>query len=213
VGTNYDDNDRNSGSDSAITGLEGTRDQAAQMQADVNMDTSSGQGTTGTTEGQRGTGGLSEGSGSSSNIGATTENQFVSDETAANYGEIKSATLAQKKTSNAEIKGIAAILIRDHTAALNDLKTIGSKKGLTLPTVEPADAKSKMAALETKSGNAFDQAWCEMMMEKHQTTIGKYESVLNSASDQDVKNFISKVLPKIKAHHEKLMAVQGKLKS
>lgn len=208
-GTDYDDNDKNSG-DSTVSGLEGTRDQAAaQVSTDVKTDTSSGQNTS---VGEKsGTGGLP---GDAGNTGSAPQAElFVADEIAGNYGEIKASTLAQQKSGNKEIKAVAALLLRDHTAALADLKTIGSKKALSLPTEENADSKSKMADIQTKTGSEFDKAWCIMMMEKHTKTISKYETMVNTITDADVKNFINKVLPKIKAHHEKIMAVSNKVKA
>lgn len=211
-GTNYDDNDKNSG-DSTVTGLEGTRDQSAQVSTDVNTDTSSGQNSS---VGEKsGTGGLPGNAGNATNTGSAPQAElFVADEIAGNYGEIKASTLAQQKSSNKDVKAVAALLLKDHTAALADLKGIGSKKGLSsLPTEENADAKSKMTDIQSKTGGEFDKAWCDMMMEKHNKTISKYETMVNTLTDADVKNFINKVLPKIKAHHEKIMAVNNKLKA
>jgi len=206
--TNYDDNDKNSG-DSTVTGLEGTRDQAAQMSTDVNMDTSSGQ--TSSVGEKSGTGGLP---GDATNTGSAPRAElFVADEVAGNYGEIKASTLARQKSNNKDVKAVAALLLKEHTAALADLKTIGSKKGLSLPTEENADSKSKMSGIQNKTGGEFDKAWCNMMMEKHSKTISKYETMVNTVTDADVKNFINKVLPKIKAHHEKIMAVNNKIKT
>lgn len=207
--TNSDNNDKNSG-DSTISGLEGTRDQAAQMSTDVNIDTSSGQHSS-VGEKSGGTAGLA---GDAGNTGSAPQAElFVADEVAGNYGEIKASTLAQQKSSNKDIKAVAGLLLKEHTAAIADLKTIGSKKGLTLPTEENADSKSKMADIQSKTGSEFDKAWCEMMMEKHSKTISKYETMVNTLTDTDVKNFINKVLPKIKAHHQKIMAVNNTIKA
>lgn len=206
--TNYDDNDDNAG-DSTISGLEGTRDQAAQMSTDVNTDTSSGQ--TSSVGKKSGIEGLP---GDAGNTGSAPQAElFVADEVAGNYSEIKASTLAQQKSSNKEVKAVAGFLLKEHTAALADLKTIGAKKGLTLPTEENADSKSKMADIESKTGSEFDKAWCDMMMEKHTKTISKYEIMVNTVTDADVKSFINKVLPKIKSHHEKIMAVSNKVKA
>lgn len=141
---NNDDNDRNAGQDSTITGLEGTRDQAAQLQTDVTTDTSSGQNVS---VGEKpDTGGLP------GNTGSSTNEQFIAEEIAANYGEIKSATLAQENSDNKDIKAIAATLIKEHTSGLADLKSIGLKKGFNLPAGETADAKNKLTAIEKRPG-------------------------------------------------------------
>ena len=49
---------------------------------------------------------------------------FVFEVVESNHGEIKLAELANQKSRNAEIKEIATMLLTDHTASLNDLKTV-----------------------------------------------------------------------------------------
>jgi len=79
--TNKDDNERNRSEDTVTTGLEGTRDQAAQVGgADVKIDTSAGE----TGERTGGTGGLPGRRDSSSN-GSGNTSQFLSEEVAGNY--------------------------------------------------------------------------------------------------------------------------------
>jgi len=201
-----DDNERNA-NDSAQTGLEGTRDQAAQVGgADVKMDTSAGQ--SGDKAG--GTGGLPGRSDSTASQPANTE-QFLSDAVSGNYGEVRLAKLALQNSSNNEVKGVARLLEKDHTAALSQLKSLAAKKKITIPTEETPDLKTKISDLSGKKGGDFDKVWCDMLMEKHKATIGKYEEMAKATTDADVKSWINGILPKIRIHHDKLMACHGKL--
>jgi len=201
-----DDNEKNA-TDSAVTGLEGTRDQAAQVGgADVKMDTSAGQ----AGEKSGGTGGQPGGRDSSSReLGNNAE--FISEAISGNSAEVRFAKLALQNSSNNEIKAVARLLDKDHTAALGQLKAMAARKKISIPAEETADLKNKVNELSAKKGSEFDKPWCEMLMEKHKTTISKYEDMAKNTTDQELKNWINKTLPKIRIHHDKLMACHSKL--
>jgi len=139
--------------------------------------------------------------------------QFIVDVVAANYGEVKLAQLAQQKSANAEIKGVAKTLESDHTAVLNELKDLASTKGISVPTEETQDAKDKYKDLNEKKGKDFDKEWCETLVDKHEKSIKKFEDASNEAVDPDLKAWAAKTIPKLQAHHDKLMQCEKKLKS
>jgi putative membrane protein len=138
--------------------------------------------------------------------------QFVVDVIASNLGEVKLARLAQQKASNGELRDVAKMLEADHSAVLNDLKTIASKKGITVPTEESGDAKDKLKELTDEKASEFDKEWCETLMDNHKTSISKFENAANDISDPDIKSFVNTVLPKLRTHHDKLMECHKKLK-
>lgn len=138
--------------------------------------------------------------------------QFVVDVVTSNYGEVKLAQLAQKKSSNKEIKDVAKMLETDHSAVLNDLKTMASNKGITIPTEESGQAKDKLKDLSDDKASEFDKEWCETLMDNHKNSISKFENAANDLSDPDLKNFANTVLPKLRMHHDQLMECHKKLK-
>jgi putative membrane protein len=138
--------------------------------------------------------------------------QFVVDVVAANYGEVKLAQLAAQKSTNAEIKDVAKMLEADHSAVLNDLKTLATNKGITIPTEETGAAKDKVKDLSDDKASEFDKEWCETLMDNHKNSISKFENASNDLSDPDLKNFANTVLPKLRTHHDKLMECHKKLK-
>lgn len=138
--------------------------------------------------------------------------QFVVDVVTSNYGELKLAQLAQKKSSNKEIKNVAKMLETDHSAVLNDLKTLASNKGIIIPTEESGQAKDKLKDLSDDKASEFDKEWCETLMDNHKNSISKFENAANDLSDPDLKNFANTVLPKLRMHHDQLMECHKKLK-
>jgi putative membrane protein len=138
--------------------------------------------------------------------------EFVVEAASGNYGEIKLAQLAQEKSTDPEIKDLAKMLEEDHTAALNDLKMLASNKGISIPTEEPEKAKEMIKDLSDDKPEDFNKAWTKELMDKHEKTINQYEKELGETKDEDIKAWINKVLPKIRTHHDKLMAYNSKVK-
>jgi putative membrane protein len=138
--------------------------------------------------------------------------QFVVDVVASNYGEVKLAKLAQQKSSHNELKEVAKTLEADHSAVLDQLRSLASTKSITIPTEESGDAKDKLKELTDEKASEFDKEWCETLMDSHKTSISKFENAANDITDPDIKNFVNTVLPKLRTHHDKLMECHKKLK-
>ena len=192
--------------DTSRNGLEGTRDEAASISTDVKADTSSGQLQD---KNQRAEASVSMDPAASRDRVAN----FLSEAAASNYGEINAADFALSKSTMKEEKSIAAMLKKDHTAALQEIKTLSSKKGVTIATDAPADVKAKLKDVASKTGSEFDRAWCEMMIDKHKATITKFEETVKTTTDDDVKKWINKTLPKLRTHLDELTSLHGKLKA
>ena len=143
---------------------------------------------------------------------AEKEAQFVVDVVGSNYGEVKLARLGYQRASNSELKDVARILQKDHEAVLNDLKTLASRKGITIPTEENGESKDKLKELTDEKASVFDKEWCETLMDNHRTSITKFENAEKEISDPDLKSFVSSILPKLRTHHDRLMECHKKLK-
>lgn len=138
---------------------------------------------------------------------------FVYEVVGSNYGEIKLAELANQRSRTPEVKKIAQALQTDHTASLNELKTLAQAKAISVPVQEPDASKRKMENIAEESGEAFDEQWCKEMMHMHDQNIDKFEKRLDDTEDPELKAFITKTLPVLKEHHESLRACNEKLKS
>jgi putative membrane protein len=138
---------------------------------------------------------------------------FVYEVIASNYGEIKLSELANQRSRNAQVKQIAEELQSDHTASLNELKTMAQAKAISVPVEEPDASKRKMENIAEESGEDFDKEWCKEMMNMHDHNIDKFEKRLKDTEDPLLKAFINKTLPVLKKHHESLKACNEKLKN
>ena len=141
------------------------------------------------------------------------DQNFVKSVIGANMGEIKMAQLAQQKASNKEVKDLAQMLEKDHSAVLSELKSYASQHNVEAPAEEPQDAKDKYNDFTKKSGKEFDKDWCDLMEKNHKNSIEKFEGIANDAnSEADLKSFATKTLPTLRTHLDHVMQCKNKLK-
>jgi len=100
------------------------------------------------------------------------------------------------------VKAFAKQMVTDHSKANEELKTLASSKNITLPSA-PNEEKQKAAAdLGGKSGSDFDKAYISQMKKDHDKTVKLFEDAQKEVKDAELKAFIDKTLPVIKAHAE-----------
>ena len=138
--------------------------------------------------------------------------EFVYEVIESNYAEIKLAELANQRSRNNEVKQIAQTLLNDHSASLNELKTLAQSKAISIPVEERPSAKRKLDNLADKSGDEFDKSWCNEMMDIHDETIEKFEKRLEDTNDAELKAYISKTLPALRKHHDSLEACNERMR-
>jgi putative membrane protein len=137
---------------------------------------------------------------------------FVYEAVASNYGEIKLSELANQKSRTSEVREIALRLQADHTALLNELKTLAQAKAISVPVEEPDASKRRIESIAKVSGSDFDKEWCKEMKNRHEKNIKEFEKRQENTEDGELKLFISKTLPVLKEHHQVLKSCQEKLK-
>jgi putative membrane protein len=143
---------------------------------------------------------------------AENDADFVANTVAANYGEIKFAGLANQRSANPEVKKAAAMLVKDHTKALNELKTLAQSKNITVPVEEDNEAKRKTERFSDEAGKDFDKKWCKEMIDRHDESIRKFENRLEKTQDAELKAWINKTLPVLRTHREHCNALHEKIK-
>jgi len=115
--------------------------------------------------------------------------------------EVAAGKLAQGKGQDEGVKSFGAMLVKDHSAANDELKALAAKKGATLPPGVPSDKQKKLDKLS--AAKEFDKEFVnEVGLEDHKEDIALFEKTSKSADDPDVKAFAAKTLPTLKSHRE-----------
>lgn len=133
---------------------------------------------------------------------------------AANGGmtEIELSKLAETKATSAQIKSFAAMMVKDHSMAGNQLMAIAKSKNITLPASIDNDSQKKVNDLNAKSGADFDKAYVNAMVDDHKKTVDAFEDASKNLKDPDLKGFVDKTLPTIKMHLDAIEKIHDQMK-
>ncbi len=137
--------------------------------------------------------------------------QFLVNAAEINLEEIKLGQLAQQKGVSADIKSLGQMMVESHTKALNDLKGLAQSKTISIPDSATKDAMDAYDKLEDEKGADFDRKYCDMMVDGHKDAIDKFEKAAADATDPQIKQWASSMIPDLRKHLDQSLACQTKL--
>jgi putative membrane protein len=103
------------------------------------------------------------------------------------------------------------MLVKDHGKAVDELKSIATKKALGLPAMLEKKAREDVDDLAKKTGLDFDKAYLTTMVDKHEDSVELFEDAAKNCKDADLRTFANKLLPTLKAHHRAGLDLRSKL--
>jgi putative membrane protein len=124
----------------------------------------------------------------------------------ANQIDIGYATIARKRSKNADVLKFAQTMIDDHTSVINQAVALVTKLGVTpkdnaVSKKLLADAEKTKKMLNAKAAKDFDKAYVDNEVAYHKAVIGAVETVLVPQSQNaELKKLLQDVLPTLKAH-------------
>lgn len=142
-------------------------------------------------------------------VGAADNPDFSFYKHAAEGGisEVELGNLAQQKSSNASVKDFGALMVTDHTAANDKLKSLAASKNIKLPESSSVGEMATKAKLEILSGDTFDKSYIKGMVEDHEKDITLFKKEAASGQDPDAKAFAAATLPTLRMHLKKIRAI------
>jgi putative membrane protein len=129
-----------------------------------------------------------------------TDVEFVKHEAAAGMATVKIAGLGAKKATRPEVKSFAEMIVKEHTAANEELKKLAATKGVELSAVIDAKHAEMFQKLEQYSGTEFDKEFLDAAVSGHKKCVGRFEDAAKDSQDNDVKMWAAKMLPALKSH-------------
>lgn len=141
------------------------------------------------------------------------DTKFLNKAANASMMEFELSKMALAKSNNERIKAFSSMLMNDHTNVEEELRTIASQKGLTVPTSLTADSQKNVDNLQKKDGVNFDKDFINMVLSSHQKTIKDFKKATEDTEDSDVKEFASRTLPILKMHLDSANAINKLVKT
>jgi putative membrane protein len=114
--------------------------------------------------------------------------------------EVEAGTLAQQKAADPKVKDFGAMMVKDHSAANEQLKALAASKGIDLPGSSSASQMATKAKLEVLSGDTFDKSYVQDQVKAHRATVELLKKEIAAGQDPDAKAFAQKVLPTVQSH-------------
>jgi putative membrane protein len=133
---------------------------------------------------------------------------------AANAGmtEVQLGQMAEQKGINQKVKDFGAMMVHDHSAVNDQVKTLAAQRNVTLPDSVSDDSKKEMNDLAKKNGKDFDKAYINAMIKGHQDVLDMFKSAGDKVNDTEVKTFISNTIPKVQIHLDAAKDIQKSMK-
>jgi putative membrane protein len=144
---------------------------------------------------------------------ANPDESFYKNAAEAGIAEVVAGEDAQSKGSSQAVKDFGAMMVQDHTAANNKLKSIATKKGVELPTEPGVKHKAMKKMLDTKSGASFDKDYVNGQIKDHKDTIDLLKKEIATGQDPEAKAFASQTLPTVEAHLAKINQIAASMGS
>ena len=145
---------------------------------------------------------------------AATSSDFVDNAAAGGIAEIETSRLALEKSSSADIKQFANMMITDHSKANDELAALAKKNDIEVPDTTTLVKQAKEKLLEMRD-ESFDPAYANNQVKAHEETIALFEKEANTVTDDktkgatELKAFAQKMLPSLKQHLEMAKKLQA----
>ena len=126
---------------------------------------------------------------------------FISDAATGGVMEVKLGELAKTNAASKAVKDFAAMMVRDHSKANDELKEIAVKNNVTIPATLPDKYQKHIDDLSKKNGAEFDKDYISLMVDDHEDDIKMFERCAKKDDEKaDVKAFAAKTLPTLYKH-------------
>jgi putative membrane protein len=139
------------------------------------------------------------------------DSKFIHEAAAGGMAEVELGRLAADKASSPDVKQFGQRMIDDHGKANDELKSLASQKGVTLPPSPDAAQKATQARLTKLSGDAFDRAYMQDMVKDHDKDVAAFKRASTMAADADLKAWAAKTLPTLEEHQKQAKSINAKL--
>jgi putative membrane protein len=114
--------------------------------------------------------------------------------------EVQLAQLALANASSKQVKDFAQSMVKEHSKVNEELKSLATKKNITLPGTLSDESKREYDKLAEKRGKDFDEAYCDFIVKEHKDDIDKFKKEADDGNDADLKSWASEKLPALQHH-------------
>jgi len=133
-----------------------------------------------------------------------TDREFATSAFAANIAEVQAGRLAAEKTLNDDVRQFAQEMVKEHTAANEELMKLAKELKIELPTSPLLALKEDLQRLSSVTGPQHDRFYTERFgIHAHEQSLELYEREIREGQDGELKRFAERKVPVLRAHLER----------
>ena len=121
--------------------------------------------------------------------------------------EVDAGNQAQQKANAQPVKDFAAMMVKDHTAENDQLKTLAASKSISLPTSASVGEIAEKGKLDVLMGDTYDKSYIKGQIKAHREALALFKTEIASGQDADAKSFAQQTLPTLKQHLKAARAI------
>jgi putative membrane protein len=139
-----------------------------------------------------------------SGMDSNKDESFFKNAAEGGMAEVNTGKLAQEKGASHSVKEFGAMMVKDHSAANEKLKSLAAAQDVKLPSSPSLSQQASGKELQMKSGDSFDKSYIKDQIKAHEDTVALFEKEISSGKNAAAKQFASATLPTIQAHLTKI---------
>lgn len=156
---------------------------------------------------------LSVDSATSTNMLNDKDNDFLTEVIKEGSMEVELGQYASEHAVNDRVKSFGAMMVKDHTAAVQELKTIAAGKSNTvLDTMVEQKHRSMITDLKKEKGVKFDNKYIKSMVEDHEKDTDKFRKYAQDGDNAELKAFAAKTLTILEMHLDSAKKIKDAIK-
>jgi len=132
---------------------------------------------------------------------------FYKNAAEAGIAEVEAGKLAQDKGGSQKVKDFGAMMVTDHSAANDKLKSLASSKDISLPSSSSVGQMANKAKLDVLSGDTFDKSYIKSQLKAHREAVALFKKESTTGQDSDAKAFAKATLPTLRTHLKAVTAL------
>lgn len=128
--------------------------------------------------------------------------------------EVESSKVALARSTNAEVKKFAQMMVDDHTRSTGNLKTAITASGLTLtpPAALDEDHAKMVQELKDEEAADFDREYLDDQVDAHQKALDLHQRYANDGDNAALKAFAAATAPVVQTHYDAVKAMRDAMK-
>lgn len=140
------------------------------------------------------------------------DQKFVKEAAIGGQFEVEAGRLAEK-SANPQIREFGARMVKDHSAAADQLKRIvAERKGAEIPQGLDQEHRRLLDHLASLKSPAFDREYMSNMVKDHDQDKKEFADASRDLRDPQLKRFAQETLPVIQQHDKMAHEVTNSMK-